>query len=1046
MKKSLFSALWSAGLLLMASTAFAGSLTGTLDSLFSAPESSSSSSSSSSPSEAEPATEPAPPPPPPAEFYPGAEPVYTTKDPLVGDSRGLVRMPDGSMKFVEKDVNGNVTSETPVPAADAEKFKPTEPGGTVDLDKLPDGTWEVRQYDQDGNLVSVDPLSGQEKEEPQEAPAPAPARRQRELPSASMTDPATGITTTSQGNPDGSRTVTKTDADGNVISEERMPARGEGLPSASSYDPKTGVTTTSQGNADGSRTVTKSEEVGPTPAPMGREGAPAGSAAPTPATIGREGESQDPPPAAQPAQPGQPEPAAPVGGAEGGESILDEIDQQPAPSATAPSTPSASQEPPRESVLDDIEESDRAAAAERTMTPTQAGRAIEQAGREGRVEANPADWERDAAEGLGAAFGADSPEEAAALAERNRQAQDATSQPRRDEQASGDLQRRLDDARVRADEEGRRERKEAADRASLERLRHNAEEDLRRYEESLDTKLKAEGRTNLTEQEFIERQRREDRFLDLATATPEEQAEIDRNAEVRDRVIRTIRENADNDPDMSPEEVAERLQNERMSDAATKTWRDYTFSGKMVSEVREDIYRQREQGIENNNQVEAAQNFLRRRNISPEERATAEQYLAMQVTQRGHNAEAILYDGAVVTTGVAADVGTMAVGGTISRGVSKVMGYIRGTPPIVLPSATPPVAPPPAVRPPATTAPRPIPSKPLEQMTRAERQAYNDALGRHAVAEATALDAAAARPGASAATRAQAAEMNFAAEGGSSTILPPPAATGRAAGQVAAEAGSEAGQLSRNLAQNQIDDLFRPGANLTRDQLMQKTDLMLSGRVHPTYRPPTPPGTLPQGAGDASTRLFPGRAAAQVADETGTMINPGRAPAPPTNAPSFRSSPTEVMPPSASQISEAAAEMQAAAARAEAAGGKTIIERPSAPQAHNDALARRAVQNRPRNPSDSQIDEITGGNDVLPGPVTEQAAGQLSRGLSQAQIDDLFRPGANLTRDQLVQKTDLLLSGKVPPTYRPIPPPPPPLTAEQLAARAAQELAETKNN
>ncbi len=81
-------------------------------------------------------------------------------------------------------------------------------------------------------------------------------------PSASSYDPETGITTKSQGNPDGSRTVTKTDKGGNVISKKTLPPRGRGTPSASSYDPDTGITTKSQGNPDGSRTVTQTDKKG----------------------------------------------------------------------------------------------------------------------------------------------------------------------------------------------------------------------------------------------------------------------------------------------------------------------------------------------------------------------------------------------------------------------------------------------------------------------------------------------------------------------------------------------------------------------------------------------------------------------------------------------------------------------------------------------------------------------------------------------------------------------------------------------------------------
>lgn len=72
--------------------------------------------------------------------------------------------------------------------------------------------------------------------------------------SASSTDPATGVTTTSVGQADGSRVVTKTDRDGNVISQERMPAAGAPRPGAGGprapiptdvrTDPDSGITTT----------------------------------------------------------------------------------------------------------------------------------------------------------------------------------------------------------------------------------------------------------------------------------------------------------------------------------------------------------------------------------------------------------------------------------------------------------------------------------------------------------------------------------------------------------------------------------------------------------------------------------------------------------------------------------------------------------------------------------------------------------------------------------------------------------------------------------
>jgi len=77
--------------------------------------------------------------------------------------------------------------------------------------------------------------------------------------SASSTDPATGITTTSVRNADGTRTVTRTDRTGKVLSEEIV---GKSPASASSTDPATGITTRSMGNADGTHTVTKTDRNG----------------------------------------------------------------------------------------------------------------------------------------------------------------------------------------------------------------------------------------------------------------------------------------------------------------------------------------------------------------------------------------------------------------------------------------------------------------------------------------------------------------------------------------------------------------------------------------------------------------------------------------------------------------------------------------------------------------------------------------------------------------------------------------------------------------
>ncbi len=115
----------------------------------------------------------------------------------------------------------------------------------------------------------------------------------RDLPWAESTNRATGITTRSEANPDGSHTITRTDKNGNVISRETTPpprARGpqagappgaaqpgaqpgapagqpaapagrQDRPWAEGYDhPREGVTTRSEGQADGSHSITQTDD------------------------------------------------------------------------------------------------------------------------------------------------------------------------------------------------------------------------------------------------------------------------------------------------------------------------------------------------------------------------------------------------------------------------------------------------------------------------------------------------------------------------------------------------------------------------------------------------------------------------------------------------------------------------------------------------------------------------------------------------------------------------------------------------------------------
>ena len=113
-------------------------------------------------------------------------------------------------------------------------------GTTTTSVKNSDGSRTVTKTDKDGNVLS--------KETVGKSPA-----------TASSTDKKTGITTKSVRNPDGTRTVTKTDMDGNLLSREKV---GKSPDSASSTEMNTGKTITSVANPDGSRTVTKTDKDG----------------------------------------------------------------------------------------------------------------------------------------------------------------------------------------------------------------------------------------------------------------------------------------------------------------------------------------------------------------------------------------------------------------------------------------------------------------------------------------------------------------------------------------------------------------------------------------------------------------------------------------------------------------------------------------------------------------------------------------------------------------------------------------------------------------
>lgn len=161
-----------------------------------------------------------------------------------------------------------------------------------------------------------------------------------------------------------------------------------------------------------------------------------------------------------------------------------------------------------------------------------------------------------------------------------------------------------------------------------------------------------------------------DRLHELALAawesTPEEQKAIEEHAAVRAGVVTAIRQAAQHMGGLSEEEIAERRQNALMWDAATKTWRQATFTGQMVDQVHHSMQSQREIGIRATNVMIAAQLYMQRTDITEEQRAVARQVYDMAHRTRGYAAEAISKDIALVMFGTTADVAFLGLGRPIS--------------------------------------------------------------------------------------------------------------------------------------------------------------------------------------------------------------------------------------------------------------------------------------------------------------------------------------------------------------------------------------------
>jgi antitoxin component YwqK of YwqJK toxin-antitoxin module len=231
---------------------------------------------------------------------------------------------------------------------------------------------------------------------------------------------------------------------------------------------------------------------------------------------------------------------------------------------------------------------------------------------------------------------------------------------------------------------------------------------------------------------------------------------------------------------------------------------------------------------------------------------------------------------------------------------------------------------------------------------------------------------------------------------------------------VSGAAANTAGTVSRRVLGDRVVDATKAGAAKVVE--VARTDVRdIPGNVSRAVR----------GSADEAAEAAGGGLTARVS-ENATPVNPNAA-----ARPSTAKKPSEMTPTERQAYNDALADQavrNATAGRtANAAddvavdGSRTEFIKPPSKmtraerQAYNDRMAERAVAANRETP-------ITMSDDLLPGP-SEAAAGSRSRKLSQAELERLHEPGRALTVEEMAAKTDI---------YR----------AREAARRAAEEAAE----
>ncbi len=684
----------------------------------------------------------------------------------------------GDSEPAKEEAPAPAASPAASPAAAPVETKAPETGITTDTQEFPDGSRVITETDhgtgttkttvvnKDGSKDIVTTNRDGFVTDEQYEPAP-------EEPSASMYDPETGITTTSKKNPDGSRTVTKTDRDGNVIYEEIIPPRGKEPVFAKAYDPDTKTATVARKNPDGTRTVTRAHNW--TDSSGAKHTLEADS-------DGNQSETVTAPDGTRTTtlwdnKGGE---TKAVRSPDGAETVTDTrgvVTRSQTGEEGITNTVVTDKRGNRYELASD-NKGNIVSETEKRITPPDPGQEYFESVLGGRA----GEWD----------------------------------------ELPGDVKGRYADPGTQTRISG--ERKALLDR-------QEADKKMAGLQSELDAAVASGDKKEIKRIETL-MDGHHDATAQLYELTEEEKASMGKKQTVRDEVRSEIMQFAEHSMggisavDKAKRKIAQAEFNDSWGEASL---RELTYTGAMTDEVEEDLYRQREIQLRADNEVIAAQQYLKREGLSPEQKEAAQDMLESSLMKRANASAAMNYDYGLMGLGAASDIALVGVGGAVGRGVGKLAG--RGG---------------------AKIAPKIKPSS----MTSAERQAIHDAKAQEQVARKW-------REGVPP------------EDGGESYLI---------------QETEPVLEPRTNLSEAEQAKLFEPGRNLTPQELVDKAELLVQQRR--AGQPVTEewfPGMGEEAVTEGGTVIERGRPAptpkgdtlidrgdATVLTEGETVIDPGR--------------------------------------------------------------------------------------------------------------------------------------------------------------------------